>query len=110
MIPLLWIAAALALGIALAGFVLMEAVGVRGTLVAAAVVTDLPPLVKWSTAIIAGGGISGLATAYYLQESAKASGRALSFALLESDRRAGGKVFTADSTRPWAEAVPRDRT
>ncbi len=31
-----------------------------GTVVAAAVVTDLPPLVKWSTAIIAGGGIAGL--------------------------------------------------
>jgi uncharacterized protein DUF4126 len=28
---------------------------VAGTVVAAAVVTDLPPLVKWSTAIIAGG-------------------------------------------------------
>ena len=33
---------------------------VAGTVVAAAVVTDLPPLVKWSTAIIAGGGIAGL--------------------------------------------------
>jgi hypothetical protein len=33
---------------------------IAGTLVAAAVVTDLPPLVKWSTAIIAGGGIAGL--------------------------------------------------
>lgn len=32
---------------------------IAGTLVAAAVVTDLPPLVKWSTAIIAGGGIAG---------------------------------------------------
>jgi Domain of unknown function (DUF4126) len=33
---------------------------VAGTVVAAAVVTDLPPLVKWSTAIIAGGGVAGL--------------------------------------------------
>jgi hypothetical protein len=33
---------------------------VAGTLVAAAVITDLPPLVKWSTAIIAGGGVAGL--------------------------------------------------
>jgi hypothetical protein len=33
---------------------------IAGTLVAAAVVTELPPLVKWSTAIIAGGGIAGL--------------------------------------------------
>jgi hypothetical protein len=33
---------------------------VAGTLVAAAVITDLPPLVKWSTAVIAGGGVAGL--------------------------------------------------
>ena len=33
---------------------------VAGSVVAAAVVTDLPPLVKWSTAIIAGGGVAGL--------------------------------------------------
>ena len=33
---------------------------VAGTFVAAAVITDLPPLVKWSTAIIAGGGVAGL--------------------------------------------------
>jgi len=33
---------------------------VAGTVIAAAVVTDLPPLVKWSTAIIAGGGVAGL--------------------------------------------------
>jgi hypothetical protein len=31
-----------------------------GTLVAAAVMTDLPPLVKWTTAVIAGGGAAGL--------------------------------------------------
>jgi hypothetical protein len=33
---------------------------VAGTLVAAAVITDLPPLVKWAAAIIAGGGIAGV--------------------------------------------------
>jgi hypothetical protein len=32
---------------------------VAGTVVTAAVITDLPPLVKWATAIIAGGGIAG---------------------------------------------------
>lgn len=31
-----------------------------GTLVAAAVITDVPPLVKWTTAIVAGGGAAGL--------------------------------------------------
>jgi hypothetical protein len=29
---------------------------VAGTIAAAAVMTDLPPLVKWTTAVIAGGG------------------------------------------------------
>jgi Domain of unknown function (DUF4126) len=33
---------------------------VAGTIVAAAVMTDLPPLVKWTTALIAGGGAAGL--------------------------------------------------
>ncbi|HET7812374.1 MAG TPA: DUF4126 domain-containing protein [Steroidobacteraceae bacterium] len=33
---------------------------VAGTVVSAAVITDMPPLVKWSTAIIAGGGAAAL--------------------------------------------------
>ena len=33
---------------------------VAGTIIAAAVITDLPPMVKWAVAIIAGGGIAGL--------------------------------------------------
>lgn len=33
---------------------------VAGTIVSAAVMTDLPPIVKWTTAIIAGGGAAGL--------------------------------------------------
>src|SRR4029079_14260121 len=33
---------------------------VAGALVTAAVITDLPPMVKWTTAIIAGGGVAGL--------------------------------------------------
>jgi Domain of unknown function (DUF4126) len=33
---------------------------VAGTVVSAAVITDLPPMVKWTAAIIAGGGIAGL--------------------------------------------------
>jgi len=33
---------------------------VAGTVISAAVITDLPPTVKWATAIIAGGGIAGL--------------------------------------------------
>ena len=33
---------------------------VAGTIISAAVFTDLPPMVKWAAAIIAGGGIAGL--------------------------------------------------
>jgi hypothetical protein len=33
---------------------------IAGTVVAGAVMTDLPPLVKWTTAIIAGGGAASL--------------------------------------------------
>jgi hypothetical protein len=31
-----------------------------GTVVSAAVMTDLPPMIKWTTAVIAGGGAAGL--------------------------------------------------
>jgi hypothetical protein len=33
---------------------------VAGTVVAAATITNLPPAVKWATAIIAGGGVAGV--------------------------------------------------
>jgi hypothetical protein len=33
---------------------------IAGTVVSAAVMTDLPPIVKWTTAVIAGGGAAGL--------------------------------------------------
>ncbi len=33
---------------------------IAGTVVSAAVMTDLPPLVKWTAAVIAGGGAAGL--------------------------------------------------
>ena len=33
---------------------------IAGTLVSAAVMTDLPPMIKWTTAVIAGGGAAGL--------------------------------------------------
>ena len=33
---------------------------IAGTVVSAAVMTDVPPLVKWTTAVIAGGGAAGL--------------------------------------------------
>src|SRR6516162_6449397 len=33
---------------------------VAGTVVSAAVMTDMPPMVKWTAAVIAGGGIAGV--------------------------------------------------
>jgi len=33
---------------------------VAGTVLSAAVMTDMPPLVKWAAAVIAGGGVAGL--------------------------------------------------
>ena len=33
---------------------------VAGTVLSAAVMTDIPPMVKWTAAVIAGGGIAGL--------------------------------------------------
>ncbi len=43
---------------------------------------------------IVGGGITGLAAAYHLQEQAKATGTALDCTLIERDTRLGGKVVT----------------
>lgn len=47
----------------------------------------------WHVAVI-GGGISGLAAAYELQESARAAGLPLAFTLLESEPKLGGKIQT----------------
>lgn len=44
--------------------------------------------------IIVGGGITGLSTAYHLQEEARNAGLPLTFTLLESDNRVGGKIKT----------------
>jgi hypothetical protein len=33
---------------------------VAGTVVSAAVMVDLPPILKWTAAVIAGGGVAGL--------------------------------------------------
>ena len=33
---------------------------IAGTIVSAAVITDAPPMVKWTAAVIAGGGVAGL--------------------------------------------------
>ena len=38
----------------------IPAAAVAGTIVSASVMTDVPPMVKWTAAVIAGGGIAGL--------------------------------------------------
>lgn len=43
---------------------------------------------------IVGGGIAGLATAFYLQEKSKAQGKEIHYALLERGDRWGGKIVT----------------
>jgi oxygen-dependent protoporphyrinogen oxidase len=45
-------------------------------------------------AIIVGGGISGLATAYLLREKAKAAGIEVGITLLEKENRLGGKIWS----------------
>lgn len=50
---------------------------VAGTVLAAAAMTDLPPLVRWTTAVVAGGGVAGLthgATALLRAKSAATTG------------------------------------
>ncbi|HEX3015829.1 MAG TPA: protoporphyrinogen oxidase [Desulfobacteria bacterium] len=44
--------------------------------------------------IIIGGGITGLAAAYHLQEKAKEAGLPLDYVLIEKDRTLGGKIVT----------------
>ena len=43
---------------------------------------------------IIGGGITGLATAYYLQQAIRRDGLPFSVTLLEADSRSGGKIVT----------------
>jgi oxygen-dependent protoporphyrinogen oxidase len=45
-------------------------------------------------AIIIGGGISGLSTAWLLRAKAQAAGKELDITLLEKDRRMGGKIWS----------------
>ncbi|HKZ17006.1 MAG TPA: protoporphyrinogen oxidase, partial [Geobacteraceae bacterium] len=45
-------------------------------------------------AIVVGGGISGLATAYLLREKANAAGVELDVTLIEKEKRLGGKIWS----------------
>lgn len=57
-------------------------------------------------AIIVGGGISGLAAAYYLYRFAKTEGIPLKITLLEKEKSFGGKIFTLKKAGFSAEAGP----
>jgi hypothetical protein len=46
---------------------------IAGTILSAAVMTDLPPIVKWSAAIVAGGGAAGLTQAITTMLRAKST-------------------------------------
>ena len=46
---------------------------IAGTIVSAAVMTDLPPMVKWMAAVIAGGGAAGLTQALTAMLRAKST-------------------------------------
>lgn len=69
--------------------------------------------------VIIGGGITGLAAAYAIQEEARASGQPVSFILVEAESRLGGKIisdrmdgFTVEGgpdcfirQKPWASEL-----
>ena len=79
--------------------------------------TPSPPHV-----LIIGGGIAGLATAYYLQKEAAAQGRSLTYTLVERAPTFGGKIKTSTargfvieggpdsfiSQKPWAYRLCRE--
>jgi hypothetical protein len=46
---------------------------VAGTVVSAAVITDLPPMLKWTAAVIAGGGVAGITQATTAMVRAKST-------------------------------------
>ena len=44
--------------------------------------------------VVVGGGISGLSTAYFLQERVRESGEPIEILLVEKDRHLGGSILT----------------
>jgi oxygen-dependent protoporphyrinogen oxidase len=56
--------------------------------------THTPALDDTVQIVIIGGGITGLAAAYHLQQQARAAGMALRCTVVERDARLGGKIVT----------------
>jgi oxygen-dependent protoporphyrinogen oxidase len=81
-----------------------------------------PPPQKQPHVVIAGGGITGLASAYYLQQRAESSGTSLRCTLLEKSTNIGGMIvsqkvggFLIDggpdcflTRKPWGVSLCRD--
>ncbi|MEM7029672.1 MAG: protoporphyrinogen oxidase [Chloroflexota bacterium] len=75
-----------------------------------------------SRILIVGGGISGLATAYFLQKEANAAGISLQYTVVEKESHLGGKVVSKRSDgfvieggpdafltqKPWALALAKE--
>ena len=61
------------------------------------------------TVVIVGGGISGLATAFSLQEQAAAGGLSIRCTVLESGSTWGGKIVTLSKELPALSAFPADK-
>lgn len=71
---------------------------------------------------IVGGGIAGLATAFYLQKKSREAGTPVTYTLLESEPRFGGKIITSRENgfvieggpdsfitqKPWGTQLCRD--
>src|SRR5262245_28905233 len=71
---------------------------------------------------IIGGGITGLATAFYLQQKSQALGKPINYTLLEQEARFGGKIVTTTmdefvieggpdsfiTMKPWGMQLCRD--
>src|SRR5262245_26668299 len=71
---------------------------------------------------IIGGGITGLATAFYLQKKSQEAGNPIDYTLLEQDPRFGGKIITTTTdqfvieggpdsfvtTKPWGTQLCRE--
>src|SRR5688500_10769091 len=71
---------------------------------------------------IIGGGITGLANAFYLQQKSQETGNFIDYTVLEQDSRFGGKIVTTTAdefvieggpdsfvtTKPWGTQLCRD--
>lgn len=56
--------------------------------------------------VIIGGGVTGLSTAYYIEQLAQASGQHVTYTLIERDSRYGGKLLSVDHEGFTVEAGP----